>query len=97
MKAVRYKNWKLVLPHQSQSYESNELGQNRVKGNVSDINIRMALYDLAHDPGEEYDVQKSFPEIVKQIQTFVEEARADLGDDITGRKANNVRPAAVIK
>jgi arylsulfatase len=97
LKAVRYKNWKLVLPHQSQSYESNEPGQNRVKGNVTNINIRMALYDLAHDPGEEYDVQKSFPEIVKQIQTFVEEARADLGDDITGRKANNVRPAAVIK
>ncbi len=48
--------------------------------------ITQALYDLSHDPGETYDVQKNYPEIVNTIMTYVESARVDLGDNLTGRK-----------
>jgi arylsulfatase len=90
LKAVRYKNWKLVLPHNSQTYESIH-GMNGFPGQEHYVNIPMALYDLAHDPGEKYDVQTLYPEMVKKIMQYVEDARTDLGDDLTHRKGQNVR------
>ncbi|MGZ3754087.1 MAG: sulfatase family protein [Mucilaginibacter sp.] len=90
LKAVRYKNWKLVLPHNSQSYDQIR-GINGYPGNVDWPHIKMALYDLAHDPGETSDVQTLYPDIVTKIMQYVEEARDDLGDDLTHRKGKNVR------
>jgi arylsulfatase A-like enzyme len=90
LKAVRYKNWKLVLPHTSQTYAALH-GIGGKPGDAPTVNIKMALYDLAHDPGEVYDVQALYPDTVKKIMLFVENARADLGDDLTHRKGNNLR------
>lgn len=90
LKAVRYKNWKLVLPHTSQTYAAIH-GINGHPGDAPNVGVKMALYDLAHDPGETYDVQTLYPDTVKKILTFAEEARADLGDDLTQRKGKNLR------
>lgn len=95
LKAVRYKNWKLILQHNSRSYSaSNNRGKDRRSGSTARVEVGQALYDLAHDPGEAYDVQKLYPDTVKKIMEFVEIARDDLGDDLTHRKGKNLRPAA---
>jgi arylsulfatase len=64
LRAVRYKNWKLVFPHPSNSY-SGQHGKGGVPGVQSRVEMPMGLYDLAHDPGEAYDVQKVYPEMVE--------------------------------
>jgi arylsulfatase len=93
--AVRYKHWKLVLPHESQSYEKGTLGKDGIPGTlVADNKVTQALYDLSHDPGEEYDVQSLYPEVVSEIQKLAEQARVDLGDALLNRKGENVREAA---
>ncbi|WP_316784166.1 sulfatase [Pedobacter frigiditerrae] len=96
LKAVRYQNWKLVLPHATQSYVAGVLGKDGQNGTTPVINVPMALYDLAHDPGETYDVQNQYPEMVKKIMVYVEQARADLGDDLTKNKGANRRKPAVV-
>ncbi len=96
LKAVRYKHWKLVLPHQSISYTSDIHGKDGLPGAATRLDVKMALYDLAHDPGEAYDVQLQYPEIVKKILGFAEDARADMGDDLTGRKGKNLRQPALV-
>jgi arylsulfatase len=49
------------------------------------------LYDLRRDPGERYDVKEQNPEIVERLQQLLEQAREDLGDDVTGRPGKNRR------
>jgi arylsulfatase A-like enzyme len=96
LKAVRYQNWKLVLPHPTQSYTTGVLGKDGQSGTTTNINAKFALYDLAHDPGEVYDVQSQYPDQVKKIMTYVEQARADLGDDLTNNKGANRRSPAIL-
>ena len=97
LKAVRYKNWKLVLPHQSRSYALDVPGKEGFPGKTTNVAVKMALYNLTHDPGEVYDVQKQYPEMVQQIMQYAEQAREDLGDDLTNRKGKNVRTAAIVQ
>ena len=49
------------------------------------------LYDLAHDLSETTDVSAQHPEVVKQLQTEVEKARAELGDALTKRQGAGTR------
>jgi arylsulfatase A-like enzyme len=96
--AVRYKHWKLVLNHESQSYSHGTIGMHGLPGSIQQKHpVTQALYDLSHDPGEAYDVQKNYPDIVKQIMVYVEQAREDLGDSITGRTGRNVRENAKVE
>ena len=96
LKGVRYKNWKLVLPHKSQSYEQGTVGKDGFPGKVKQIEVSQGLYDLAHDPGERFDVKGLYPEMVTKIMEYVEEARKDLGDDLTNREGANRRQAAKV-
>lgn len=96
LKLVRYKNWELVLPHKSQAYSQGTPGKGGKPGPTPIVDVPMALYDLVHDPGTVYDVQKQYPEIVEQMLRWVEEARTDLGDELTQRKGKNLRPAAMV-
>ncbi len=97
LKAVRYDNWKLVLPHPSKTYEKDVPGMDGHPGKVSQINIPMALYDLRQDPSERYDVKEIYPEIIKDLQKVAETAREDLGDDLTDRKGKNTRPCGLVR
>lgn len=98
LEAVRLDNWKLVLPHTGRSYE-NQLPQNNgFAGIAKENNIsKLALYDLRRDPSERYDVQSMYPEIMAQLQKLAEEAREDLGDDLTERIGKNVRECGVLE
>jgi len=96
LEGVRYKNWKLVLPHPATTYRGH-LGHGGHPGTMSRVQVPMALYDLAHDPGEASDVQELYPAIVQKIMGLAEQARHDLGDDLTQRPAQNVRPPALLE
>jgi arylsulfatase len=97
LEAVRKDQWKLVFEHPSRSYEGQAPGMDGFPGkSPEDVLMPKALYDLRRDPGERYDVQEQYPQIVKMLESLAEEAREDLGDDLQNRKGKNTRPAAVI-
>jgi arylsulfatase A-like enzyme len=90
LEAIRYKNWKLILPHIGNTYIGLH-GKDGAANKSEKVNFPQALFDLAHDPGERYDVLSQYPEIVAKILALAEEARTDLGDDITNRTGKNIR------
>jgi arylsulfatase len=55
--------------------------------------LPLSLYDLAADPGETRDVAAAHPEVVARLEAVATEARADLGDSLTGATAAGRRPA----
>jgi arylsulfatase len=98
LEAVRKDNWKLVFEHPSRSYLNQVPGKNGFPGpSPEDVMMPKALYDLRRDPGERYDVQKEFPEIVKMLESIAEKARTELGDDLQKRIGTEVRlPATIV-
>ena len=54
--------------------------------------IGLTLYNLRDDLGEQQNVADQHPDVVRRLQTLAEQARADLGDDLTGRKGSGLRP-----
>ena len=94
LEAVRKHNWKLVFAHPGRSYEGFLPGQNGQPGpSPEDHPFPKALYNLARDPSERYNVLEQQPEIVAELEKLAEAAREDLGDDLQNRKGKNVRPA----
>ena len=92
LEAVRMEDWKLVLPHEGRTYENFEVGINGFPGKVNEnAEVKAGLYDLRRDPGERYDVQNQYPEIVKSLQALADKAREDLGDDILKVEGKNRR------
>jgi arylsulfatase len=98
LEAVRKGQWKLVFPHEGRSFENQQPGNNGFPG-IAPENIKfdMALYDLRRDPGERYDVQKTYPEVVKELTVLAEQARDDMGDEIQKRKGKNMRSSGLVK
>jgi arylsulfatase A-like enzyme len=94
LEGIRYQHWKLVLPHQSGTYAALH-GKDGNGGKIGRVDVPLALYDLAHDPGEAYDIQQNYPEIVKKIMDLAELARQDMGDDLTKREGKNLRKPAM--
>ncbi len=98
LEAVRIDDWKLVLPHPGRTYENFDVGMNGYPGKVDEnFPMKQGLYDLRRDPGERYDVQNQFPEIMKALQTLADKAREDLGDDIAKIPGKNRREPGTIK
>jgi len=97
LEAVRKDNWKLVFPHPSRSYEGVLPGNDGWPGEYKEIEVDFGLYDLRRDPGEEYDVKEIYPEIVKELEALANQARQDLGDDLTGVEGANIRESGRIE
>ncbi len=98
LEAVQRDFWKLVLPHKSRTYRNMKPGADRWPGSTGTETItEPELYDLRRDPGEWYNVAQSYPEKVKELQTLAEEARKDLGDNLTNSTGENRRKAGTIK
>jgi arylsulfatase len=99
LEAVQRDYWKLVLPHENaQSYRGQKPGNNGWPGKYGLEKItEVELYDLRRDPGEWYNVAEYYPEKVKELQSLAEEARKDLGDDITGAPGINRRKIGTLK
>lgn len=91
LEAVRKDNWKLVFPHKSRSYVGHLPGNDGWPGPTHQDSVGLSLYNLRRDPGERYDVKDLYPEIVEELKELGDQARADLGDDLTGVKGSNRR------
>ena len=92
LNAVRKGNWKLVFPHTYASYEATVPKNDGHGGKRIKIELdSLELYNLVRDPGERYNVVEMYPEILEQLLEVGDEARADLGDLITGIEGSGVR------
>lgn len=98
LEAVQRDYWKLVLPHKGLTYRGVKPGTDGWPGPTAAETVNSPqLYDLRRDPGEWYDVAAIYPEKVKELQLLADEARKDLGDDITKAPGSNRRKSGSIK
>lgn len=88
---VRSGRWKL----RTRNHLRNENIYNY--GAPKDVFLPAALYDLKRDPGEQKSVLKNHPEIAKRLRGYLEAARADMGDSLTGVEPTNVRPSGRVE
>jgi arylsulfatase A-like enzyme len=95
LRAVREGRWKLVLPHESRSYQGVEPGRDGFPGPYARLDVERALYDLEADIGEQRDVAADHPEIVERLQAIAEHARETLGD--AGRSGTEQRPPGKVE
>ena len=92
LEGVRKGNWKLVFAHPGRTYHGFQPGKDGFPGGTNEnFNFEEGLYDLRRDPGEQYDVKEVYPDIVKELRKIGEDAREDLGDDLTGKPGRNRR------
>lgn len=92
LEAVTNGMWKLVFAHPGRTYEGFKPGKDGMPGPVTENHqFPQALYDLRRDPGERYDVQSFYPEVMKELESIADSAREDLGDDLTGNPGKNRR------
>lgn len=92
LRAVRDARWKLVLPHQYRTLAGRAGGKDGFPVEYEQAQAGLELYDLKNDIGETTDVAVKHPEVVARLQQHAEEARAALGDVLTGRRGAEVRP-----
>ena len=92
LEAIRYENYKLVFPHPGRTYEGYLPGKDGMPGpGTENFQFPAGLYDLRRDPGERYNLINQLPEVVTQLTKLANEARADLGDDLTNNLGTNRR------
>lgn len=84
--------WKLQLPHAYSTLEGKPGGQDGLPARYERRNVdQPQLFDLQSEIGETTDVSGRHPRIVKRLQAFVEQTRADLGDSLVKRVGRGVR------
>ncbi len=93
LQAVRDRQWKLHFPHQYRTLAGRKGGTGGMPVAYSQAGIGLELFDLKNDVGETTNVANEHPEIVARLKGYAEEARADLGDKLTQRSGNGIRPA----
>ncbi|NOY36792.1 MAG: sulfatase [Chlorobi bacterium] len=97
LEAVRQGHWKLVFPHTYRSYEGVLPGNDGWPGPYAQKEAGLELYDLRRDPGEEYNVIEQYPEVVEKLIKIADQAREDLGDDLTNHPGKNRRPPGKVE
>ncbi len=86
--AVRSGPWKL----RADNHLLNENIYIYRQSRPTDVRIPAALYNLDRDLGEQKSVMKDHPNITRRLKKYLAEARADLGDSLTGVAPTNARP-----
>jgi arylsulfatase len=88
--------WKLMLPHTYRTLGTQPAAVGGVPAKYAQRKIERAeLYDLQSDLGETTDMAEKNPEVVRRLEMFADQARADLGDALANRKGAGVREPAM--
>ncbi len=96
LEAVRSGRWKLHLPHGYRTLAGRKGGTGGKPVKYERGKIGMALFDLENDIGEQHDVSKQYPEVVKRLLGLVNRMREDLGDSSRKIKGKGRRPPGSI-
>jgi len=91
LQAMRSGRWKLVFPHTYRSMAGQTPGENGRPGLYANRKAGAELYDMTADPGETRDVAAAHPEVIARLTALAEQARADLGDALTGATGSGNR------
>ncbi len=94
LQAIRDPKWKLILPHQFRTLAGRPGGKDGIPAKYENVKLGLELYDMKNDRSESKNVAQEQPEVVAKLQTAAEKWRADLGDKLSNRKGNGVRPHA---
>ncbi len=97
LEALRSGKWKLELPRSYRTLNGRPGGTDGKMANYDQKKIPAPeLYDLDSDISQQHDVAAANPDVMKQLLDLAEKARADLGDDLTGRPGSGRRPAGKV-
>jgi arylsulfatase A-like enzyme len=98
LQAIRNERWKLVFPHQ---YRTVAGQTGRSDGNPVDYQNRKVekpeLYDLDLDVSESKNIIALNVEQADELSLLADRWRSELGDSLTGKKGNAVRPMDVME
>lgn len=95
--AIRNGRWKLHFPHTYRTLDG-EPGKDGQPGPYRQEKIELALYDLVEDIGESKNVANEHGDVVRMLTSLADEARKDLGDQLTKQTGKGVRePGRVAK
>lgn len=86
---VRSGPWKLRVEN---NLRNEDVYRKDPAGELAAVTIPAALYNVETDPGEQKNVMRDHPKITKRLQGYIEEARKELGDSLTGAKGSGLRP-----
>lgn len=93
LEAVSDGQFKLIFPHTYRCYENFIPDNDGRPGKVNEYHKldEKMLIDLRRDPGERCNVIGQHPDVVEQLERMANDARKDLGDNLTGNKGLNRR------
>ena len=97
LQAIRDPVWKLVLPHQYRTFAGRAGGTGGIPAKYETRKAGLELYNMKDDRGETKNVAQDHPEVVARLQKAAETWRTELGDKLTDRKGNSIRPHDVSK
>jgi arylsulfatase A-like enzyme len=92
LQTVRDARWKLHFAHGYATLAGRPGGAGGSPARYETARVEPSLFDLRHDPGETTNVAADHPDVVARLQRLAAEARADLGDELTGQQGLGVRP-----
>ncbi len=91
LQAVIREDWKLVLPHTYRTLSGREGGADGLPVSYDNVKSGTELYHIGDDIGESKDLADEMPEKVEEMMKYAEQARAELGDNLTKRKGSGSR------
>ena len=97
LQAIRSGKWKLYAPHQYRTLAGRPGGTNGIPAKYENRKVAWELYDLESDLAEQRNLAKEHPEVVRRLQTLLDNARADLGDSLTKAEGKGTRAAGRIE
>ena len=95
LQALRSGRWKLLFPHTARTMIGQAPGGGGHPGKYRPLPVGLELYDLEADPGETTNLAARYPEVIRELQAKADGIREQLGDSLTKKAGNAVRPAGV--